>query len=78
MFDTYDVQEASERTGLERHKFKVLFEEGMLLGIKTGQGRRYSDKELDEFWETFKGSDLSNEENIRMTAAMWRMKKADH
>ena len=46
----------------------VLFETGLLLGIKTGRGRRYSEKELEEFWEEYKGEDLSNAEQIRLVS----------
>lgn len=75
MLRTVSAQEAAKALGIDRHLMPVLFETGMLLGIKTGRGRRYSEKEIEEFWETFKGSDISNAENIRMTATMWRMKK---
>lgn len=47
----------------------------MLNGIKTGRGVRYSNSELEEFWNTYKGADLSNEEMIRMTAVLHRTKK---
>lgn len=76
MFKTYSTQEAAQVLGIDRHMFPLLSELKMLEGIKTGKTRRYSEKEIEEFWETFKGADISNAENIRMTAAMWRMKKA--
>lgn len=55
MFATMSAQEAAEALGIDRHLMPILFDTGMLLGIKTGRGRRYSEKELDEFWEEFKG-----------------------
>lgn len=76
MFKTYSAQETAAVIGIDRHMLPLLSELKMLEGIKTGKGRRYSEKEIEEFWETFKGSDISNAENIRMTATMWRMKKA--
>ena len=75
MFKTYSAQETATVIGIDRHMLPLLSELKMLEGIKTGKGRRYSEKEIEEFWETFKGSDISNAENIRMTATMWRMKK---
>ena len=75
MFCTYTEQEAAERTGFDRHKFPLFRELGMIKGIKTGKGWRYREKDIDEFWETFNGSDMSNAEQIRLTATMWRMKK---
>ena len=77
MLVTISAQEASQRLGIDRHLMPVLFETGMLLGIKTGRGRRYSEKELEEFWEMYKGEDISNAEQIRLTAALHRTKKAD-
>lgn len=72
MFATLNTQEAAKTLGIDRHLMPVLFETGMLLGIKTGRGRRYSEKELEEFWEEFKGEDISNAEQIRITAALHR------
>lgn len=75
MFATLTTQEAAKTLGIDRHLMPVLFETGMLLGIKTGRGRRYSIKELEEFWEEFKGEDISNAEQIRITAALHRKKR---
>lgn len=75
MFSTYTVQEASKSLGIDRHLFPLLSELGMLKGIKTGRTRRYSEKELEEFWEEYKGEDLSNAEKIRLTAALHRITK---
>lgn len=75
MFATLNTQEAAKTLGIDRHLMPVLFETGMLLGIKTGRGRRYSEKELEEFWEEFKGEDISNAEQIRITAALHRKKR---
>lgn len=72
---TYSTQEAAQALGIDRHLMPILFECGMLLGIKTGRGRRYSEKELEEFWEEFKGEDLSNAEQIRLTAVLHRKKR---
>ena len=35
----------------------------------------YSEEEIREFWNSYIGEDLSNAENIRMTAALRRTKK---
>ena len=75
MLRTVSAQEAAKALGIDRHLMPVLFETGMLLGIKTGRGRRYSEREIEEFWEEFRGADISNAEQIRMTATMWHMKK---
>lgn len=56
----------------------ILFECGILLGIKTGRGRRYSETEIEEFWNEFKGEDLSNAEQIRLVANLHKKKTADH
>lgn len=72
---TYSAQEASKALGIDRHLMPILHECGMLLGIKTGRGRRYSEKELSDFWEEFKGEDISNAEQIRMTAVLHRKKR---
>lgn len=61
--------------GIDRHLMPILFETGLLLGIKTGRGRRYSEKEISEFWEEFKGEDLSSAEQIRLTASLHRKKR---
>ena len=75
MFRTYTLRETAELIGMDRHHFPLLCELGMLKGIKTGKERRYSEKEIEEFWERFKGADLSNPENIRFAAAMERLQK---
>lgn len=69
---TYSAQEASKILGIDRHLMPVLFDERMLLGIKTGRGRRYSEKELEQFWDQYKGMDISNAEKIRIAAAIKR------
>lgn len=69
---TYSAQETSKTLGIDRHLMPVLFEERMLLGIKTGRGRRYSEKEIEEFWDQYKGMDISNAEKIRIAAAIKR------
>lgn len=75
MFRTFSAQEAAQVIGIDRHLMPLLNELRMLEGIKTGRGRRYSEKEIEEFWEAYKGSDLSNAENIRTAAAMHRITK---
>lgn len=75
MLRTVTAQEAAKALGIDRHLMPILFECGMLLGIKTGRGRRYSEKELEEFWEEFKGEDLSNAEQIRLVAVLHRKKR---
>ena len=75
MFVTLTTQEASKALGIDRHLMPILRKEGMLLGIKTGRERRYSVKELEEFWEEYKGEDISNAEQIRLTAALHRKKR---
>ena len=72
MFATYSAQETAEMIGIDRHLMPVLFDERMLLGIKTGRGRRYSEKEIEEFWDQYKGMDISNAEKIRIAAAIKR------
>ena len=72
MFATYSAQETAELIGIDRHLMPVLFDERMLLGIKTGRGRRYSEKEIEEFWDQYKGMDISNAEKIRIAAAIKR------
>lgn len=69
---TYSAQETSKILGIDRHLMPVLFDERMLLGIKTGRGRRYSEKEIEEFWDQYKGMDISNAEKIRIAAAIKR------
>lgn len=77
MFKTYTAQETAALIGIDRHLMPVLADEKILQGIKTGKGRRYSEKEIEEFWDKYKGTDLSNATNIRTTAALMRIKKRD-
>ena len=76
MFATYDAQETAARIGIDRHSLPLMRELGILKGIKTGRGWRYSDEELAAFWEEYLGEDLSNEELFRMTALIHRKKAA--
>lgn len=75
MFRTFNAQETAQIIGIDRHLLPLMSELKMLEGIKVGRGRRYSEKEIEEFWEAFKGTDLSNAENIRAAAACWRLHK---
>lgn len=75
MFATHSSAETANLLGIDRHHLPLLRELGMLQGIKTGRSVRYSETELEEFWNTYKGADLSNEEMIRMTAVLHRTKK---
>lgn len=77
MFQTYSTAEAAKMIGIDRHLMPVLAETKILQGIKIGRGRRYSEEEIREFWNEWKGSDLSNAEMIRMSAALRRTKKGD-
>lgn len=71
-FRTYSAQEAAEQIGIDRHLLPTMHETGMLLGIKTGRGRRYSEKELEEFWQEYIGEDISSADKIRIVAALHR------
>lgn len=73
-FKTYSAQEAAQLIGMDRHLLPVLHDTGLLKGIKTGKGRRYSEEEITTFWRENVGTDLSNAENIRLAAAIKRMK----
>lgn len=73
MFRTYSAQETAAIIGIDRHLLPLMSELKILEGIKTGRGRRYSETEIEDFWEAYKGSDLSNAENIRTTAALKRL-----
>ncbi len=75
MFVTLTTQEASKALGIDRHLMPILRKKGMLLGIKTGKGWRYSEKELEEFWEEYKGEDISNVEQIELTSTLHRKKQ---
>ena len=71
-FITYSAQEAAEKIGIDRHLLPMMHELGMLLGIKTGRGRRYSETELEEFWQEYIGEDISSAEKIRIVATLHR------
>ena len=75
MFATHDAKETAEILAIDRHSLPLLREFGMLQGIKTERSVRYSETELEEFWNTYKGSDLSNPEMIRMTSVLHRTTK---
>lgn len=38
---------------------------GALKGIRTGRGYVFSDKDIEEFYETYKGIDMTNIDNVR-------------
>jgi hypothetical protein len=41
---------------------------GLIEGIKTGKGYVFMEDEIQKFWNTYKGLDLSNEQKIRIAA----------
>ena len=75
MFKTFSAQEAAQILGINRHLLPLLAELKILEGIKTGRGRRYSEKEIEQFWDSYKGSDLSSPDAIRMTATLKRLER---
>ena len=77
MFKTYSTKEASEVLGINRRLFPLMNELEILKGIKCSSGRRYSEEELQEFWNEWKGYDLSNEEMMRLSKAIKRIKKGN-
>lgn len=74
-FRTYSTKEAAELIGINRRLFPLMNELEILKGIRCSSGRRYSEKEIEEFWEEWKGYDLSNAECIRFSKALKRTKK---
>lgn len=75
MFRTYTAQETARLIGIDRHMLPLMNETGMLKGIKTGRARRYSETEIEQFWEEYLGEDISNEEKIRTVALLHRTTK---
>lgn len=75
MFRTYTAQETARLIGIDRHLLPTMNETGMLKGIKTGRARRYSETEIERFWEEYLGEDISNEQKIRTVALIHRTTK---
>ena len=75
MLITLSTKEVAKIIGMDRHNVTLLSELGVLQGIRTGQGWRFAETDIERFWEEYKGEDLSNPEKIRIAAALHRIKK---
>lgn len=67
--------EVSQLLNVHRNQITMYRETGILKGIKTGKNIMYSQKEIMEFQDKFKGYDISNK--FRVTETLERIKNKE-
>lgn len=67
--------EVSQLLNVHRNQITMYRETGILKGTKTGKNIMYSQKEIMEFQDKFKGYDISNK--FRVTETLERIKNKE-
>lgn len=67
--------EVSQLLNVHRNQITMYRETGILKGTKTGKNIMYSQKEITEFQDKFKGYDISNK--FRVTETLERIKNKE-
>lgn len=70
----FNTAELAEALHCSVKQIRRLRKYGLIEGIRTSKGYVYHEYEVDQFWQTFRGCDLSNEDKIRLAYAQ---KKGD-
>ena len=66
----YTTVEVAQMLHCNRRLVGVYQRYGALKGIRTGRGYIFSDRDIEEFYETYKGSDMTNAENVRINVKL--------
>lgn len=70
-------EEVSQILNVHRNQITMYRETGILKGIKTGKNIMYSQKEIMEFQDRFKGYDISNKFKVGKTLEIIKNKRMD-
>lgn len=70
------VDEVSQLLNVHRNQITMYRETGILKGTKTGKNIMYSQKEIMEFQDKFKGYDISNKFKVTETLERIKNKRA--
>ena len=62
----YTTVEVAEMLDCDKRRIGDMRKHGLLKGIRTGHGYVYAQSELEEWYSTYRGFDLGNEEKIRL------------
>ncbi len=62
----YTTVEVAEMLDCDKRRIGDMRKHGLLKGIRTGHGYVYTQSELEEWYRTYRGFDLGNEEKIRL------------
>lgn len=60
------TSELAKALHTDRRKVGWLRKYGLIVGMRASKGYVFRDDEIDRFWETYRGFDLSNEQKIRI------------
>lgn len=69
------TDQVGELLNVHRNTVQMYRECGILKGIKTGKNFMFSQKEIGEFQERFKGYDISNKLKVKETLEQLRFKE---
>ena len=64
----YTTQELAEALHCSVRQVRRLHKFGLIQGIRTARGYVFHELEITNFWNNYRGADLSNEDKIRLAA----------
>ena len=69
------TDQVGELLNVHRNQVQMYRECGIIQGIKTGKNFMYSQKEISDFQERFKGCDISNKFKVKETLERLKYKE---
>lgn len=64
----YTTEELATALHCSVRQVRRLHKYGLIKGIRTARGYVFHELEITNFWNTYRGCDLSNEDKIRIAA----------
>ncbi|MBQ9046775.1 MAG: hypothetical protein IJ120_02635 [Solobacterium sp.] len=70
MFKLYTTKDLTRMLHCNEHVIGYYRKYGMLKGIRVGHGYAYSEQEIEQWYEHYRGCDLSNEDAVRIAVKL--------
>lgn len=61
----YSTKELAQELHCNVRQVGKLRQNGLITGIRAGHGYVFAESEIERFWATYRGCDLSSEEKMR-------------
>ena len=66
----YTTEEVAEMLHCNRRTIGAYYRYGALKGMRTSKGYIFKDTDIEEFYETYKGKDMCNAEDVRIAVKL--------